>query len=218
MQKILFVIFTCTIFVISTVFLYAESTLIAGTEKPTVKECDNSATVYVYDDYIIYTEPSGDFGGVNIYIYAPMKKDDLCKLNPRLAHYAVGVGEYGGVNKFAGKYENLILIDKWTGRDFKRLLAINIENKSLVFMDTYAEPKIEGGELNYFRTLKSKRKSVRDKIPCPNATKWESEGKQVLYVERMSVDLDTMKKVSSGELSCIPAEPIGTTKPRRYGH
>lgn len=218
MQKFLFVIFTCAIFATCTVLLRAESTLITGTDKPTVQECDNSGTVYVYDNYIIYTEPSGDFGGVNIYIYAPMKIDDLCKLNPRLAQYAVGVGEYGGVNKFAGKYENLMFIDKWTGRDFKRLLAINIENKSLVFMDTYAEPEIEGRELNYFRTLKSKRKSVRDKIPCPDAAEWESQGKQVLYVERMSVDLDTMKKVSSDELLCMPAEPIGTTKPRRYGH
>ncbi len=85
-------------------------------------------------------------------------------------------------------------------------------------MDTYAQPEVGGGELNYYRTLKSKRKSVRDKIPCPEAEEWISQGKQVLYVEKITVNLDTMKKQSSGELSCMPADPIGNTKPRTYGH
>ena len=214
MQKILFIL--SLTFVLSTALTHAEAKLIPGTDKPKIKDCGDSGTVYEYDNYIIYTQPSGDFEGVNTFIFAPMAKDDLCELNPRLAHYAVGVGEFGGVNKFAGKYENLIFLDQWTGRNFKRLLAINVDNKSLVFLDTYAEPEIEGGELNYFRTLKSKRKSVRDKIPCPEATEWEAQGKQVLYVEKMTANLETMKKVESGERSCMPTEPIGTTKPRTY--
>ncbi len=216
MQKILFILSITFLFVITKALAHAETKFIPGTDKAKTKTCDDSGTVYEYDNYIIYTQPSGDFGGVNIFIFAPISKEDLCELIPRLAHYSVGVGEFGGVNKFVGKYDNLIFLDQWTGRNFKRLLAININNKSLVFLDTYAEPKIEGGELNYFRTLKSKRKSVRDKIPCPDAADWESQGKQVLYVEKMSVNLKTMKKVSSGEVSCMPTEPIATTKPRIY--
>ena len=216
MQKLLLTLSIFILFIISTEFTDAEIKLIPGTDKPTIKYCDDSSTVYEYDNYIIYTQPSGDFGGVNTFIFAPSDKQDLCTLNPRLAHYAVGVGEFGGVNKFAGKYENLVFLDQWTGRNFKRLLAINIDNKSLVFLDTYAKPEIEGGELNYFKTLKSKRKSVRDRIPCPDAGDWESQGKQVLYVEKMSVNLDSMNKLSSGELSCMPTDPIGTTKPRSY--
>ncbi|MGB3728053.1 MAG: hypothetical protein WBA70_02220, partial [Thermodesulfobacteriota bacterium] len=71
---------------------------------------------------------------------------------------------------------------------------------------------------NYFRTLKAKRQSVKDRIPCPQAQEWESQGKQVLYIEKMSVDLSTMRKEASGEFSCMPTEPIGVAAPSRYGH
>ncbi len=217
MRKFLFLTAVFAILASYSEYSYSETKLIPGTDKAQVKDC-SSGTAYIYEDYIIHTEPTGDFDGSNIYIYAPARDSNPCNMNTKTAHYAIGVGEYGGVNKFAGKHENLIFIDQWTGRDFKKLLAINIENKSLVFLDTYAEPEISGGELIYYRTLKSKRKSVRDKIPCPRAGEWVSQGKQVLYVEKITVNLDTMKKQPSGELSCMPADPIGNTKPRTYGH
>lgn len=218
MQKLIFSISVFTLLIVFTAFSYADDKLISGTEEPTVKDCGDTDTVYIYDDYLIYTEPSGDFDGVNIYIYAPSAKNDPCTMDRKFAHYSVGVGEYGGINKFIGKYGNLIFLDQWTGRNFKRLVAINVETKSLVFLDTYTEPKIKDGNLYYFKTLKAKRKSVREKIPCPDAAKWEAQGKQVLYVEKMSADLRNMKKVSSKEFSCVPSEPIANTKPKSYGH
>ncbi len=227
MQKFIFSTLKITILIVlATTYSYSEqgydgdkAKLIPGTEKPTTKNCEEGGTAYIYDDYVIYTEASGDFDGANVYIYAPTSgEQDPCKMDRKQAHYWIGVGEYGGVNKFVGKYGNLLFLDQWTGRNFKRLVAINIETKSLVFLDTYTKPEIKDGKLNYFKTLKSKRESVREKIPCPDASKWEAQGKQVLYVEKMSTDLDTMKKTASNEFSCMPTDPIGTTKPRSYGH
>lgn len=224
MQKFIFSTLTITILIFTTtIHSHSEqgydgdkARLIPGTEIPTVKSCGDEDTVYIYDDYTVYTEASGDFDGANVYIYAPTQNP--CNVDRKQAHYSIGVGEYGGVNKFIGKYGNLIFLDQWTGRNFNRLIAIDIETKSLVFLDTYTKPEIKDETLHYFRTLKAKRQSVRDKIPCPNAAEWKSQGKQVLYVEKMSTNLDTMKKASSKEFSCMPADPISNTKPKSYGH
>ena len=226
MQKIIFSTLTVTAFIaLTAVFSYSEESyklekeLIPGTEKAVIIQCTNLSTVYMYKNYEIHTKPSADFEGSNIYIYESNPEDgDRCTTYHTKAYYYIKAGEFGGSNTFFGLYENLIFLDQWTGRDFKRLLAINLDSKSLVFFDTYNEPSINNGKLNYFRTLKAKRESVRNKIPCPQAEDWITQGKQVLYVEKMSVDLSTMKKEASGEFSCMPTEPIGAAAPKRYGH
>lgn len=193
--------------------------LISGTDKAQVKDCLDLNYVYIYDDYVIYTNKSGDFEGSNIYIFHPLaQQNDPCSLRHSNAVYTINAGEFGGANTFTGVYENLLFLDQWTGRDFKRLLAINMDNKSLVFFDTYVDPSIKDGKLYYYRTLKAKRQSVRDRIPCPQASEWKSQGKQVLYVEKMSVDLNTMEKQSSDEFSCMPTEPIGVAGYKKYGY
>ncbi len=193
--------------------------LISGTDKSKLAQCTDGSTVYTYENYEIHTKPSEDFVGNNIKIYKPRPKvSDPCTSYHSKPYYFIKAGEFGGANTFIGVYGKLLFIDQWTGRDFKRLLAINLDNKSLVFFDTHTEPSIKNGKLQYFRTLKAKRQSVRDKISCPEAEEWESEGKQVLYVEKMSVDLSTMKKEPSSEFSCMPAEPVASTTLKRYGH
>jgi len=42
--------------------------LIPGSNTPVVKDCLGLNYVYIYDDYVIYTQKSGDFEGSNIYI------------------------------------------------------------------------------------------------------------------------------------------------------
>ncbi|MCK5392048.1 MAG: hypothetical protein KAJ31_06440 [Deltaproteobacteria bacterium] len=227
MQKIIFSTFAVAAFIIVTnAFSYSADgydqnklKLIPGSNKAAVAQCTDGSTVYSYENYEIHTKPSEDFVGNNIKIYKSNPEvSDPCTSDHTKPYYYIKAGEFGGANTIAGLYGNLLFLDQWTGRDYKRLLAINMDTKSLVFFDTYAEPEIRAGKLNYFRTLKTKRQSVKDKIPCPEAEKWQSDGKQVLYVEKMSVDLSTMKKEPSGEFSCMPVDPIGTAAPKRYGH
>ena len=176
-----FLIFLTTAYSYSAgVYDQSDIKLIPGSDEPIVKDCSDLIYVYIYDDHVIYTSKSGDFEGSNIYIFHPLAQtDNPCKVRYSNAVYTINAGEFGGANTFSGVYGDLLFIDQWTGRDFKRLLAINMKNKSLVFFDTYTEPSIKDGKLNYLRTLKAKRQSVRDKIPCPEATQWESQGKQV---------------------------------------
>ncbi len=227
MRKIIFSTFAIAVFIIlSTVFSYSEEgydqgnfKLIPGSNEAAVAQCTDGSTVYSYEDYRVHTKPSEDFVGNNIKIYKSSSKDtDPCTSYHKKEYYYIKAGEFGGANTFYGIYGNLLFIDQWTGRNFKRLLAINLDSKSLVFFDTHTLPTIKDGKLYYFRTLKAKRQSVKDKIPCPEAKKWESEKKQVLYVEKMSVDLSTLKKEPSGEFSCMPTEPIGPAALKRYGH
>jgi hypothetical protein len=226
MQKIIFSTFDITAFIILTAaFSYSqdsyklEEKLIPGSDKAVIAQCTDGSTVYTYGNYEIHAKPSADFEGSDIYIYKSNPKDtDPCTSYHPEPYYYIKAGEFGGSNTFYGLYVNLLFLDQWTGRDFKRLLAINLDSKSLVFFDTYAKPEIKNGKLNYFRTLKAKRKSVTDKIPCPDAEELKAHKKQVLYVEKMSVDLGTMKKEPSGEFSCMPTELIGAAAPKKYGH
>jgi len=193
--------------------------LIPGSDKPEIKHCRDINTAYIYEDFVVYTQSSANYEGSNIYIYNKKAQfKDPCKVDFKRAPFSILVGEFGGANNYIGAYGNIIFLDQWTGEDFKRLLGIDVKTKSLVFLDDYADPEIRNGELIYYRTLNAIRKSVRDKIPCPAAEDWIANGKQVLYVEKMTADLNTMKKVSSGEFLCIPSEPIGSVTPRSYGH
>jgi len=227
MRKFASLSFTITyLLLLTTVYSYSAGVydqsnikLIPGSNTPVVKDCLGLNYVYIYDDYVIYTQKSGDFEGSDIYIfYSQTQTNDPCSVRYPNAEYTINAGEFGGANTFSGVYGNLLFMDQWTGRNFKRLLVINMDSKSLVFFDAYTEPTIKDNKLNYFRTLKAKRQSVKDRIPCPKATQWKSQGKQVLYVEKMSVDLSTMKKDPSGVFSCMPTDPIGTAAPKKYGH
>jgi len=213
------ILITMTLLTASYTYSSDQVPMIKGSDKAEVKQCKDFITAYIYDDYVVYTQSSGDYEGSNIYVYDPRAQlNDPCSVDLSRASFTILVGEFGGANKFIGAYGNIIFLDQWTGEDFKRLLGIDVRTQSLLFLDTYANPEIKNGKLAYYKTLKARRKSVRDKIPCPEAEKWKADGKQVLYVEKMSVDLGTMKKEPSGEYLCIPSEPIGSVKPRKYGH
>jgi len=210
-----------TMVILTTANSYAsdQENLIKGSDEAEMKHCKDFITAYIYDNHVIYTQTSGDYKGSNIYVFKTSDmSNDTCEVDFKNAEYTILVGEFGGANQFIGAYENIIFLDQWTGRNFKRLLGIDVESKSLAFLDTYTKPEIKGGALLYYRTLKAKRQSVRDKIPCPKAQEWKAEEKQVLYVEKMSVDLSTMKKEHSKEFLCIPSEPIESVKPKSYGH
>lgn len=192
----------------------AERFGVPGSDPVKITEC-KAGTAYAYDEYIVYTRKSPSFEGEDIYIFDKSRVHSApCALDSRKAYYTINAGEFQGANTFTGMYKDYLLIDQWPGKEHKRLLIIDIPSRSLAFFDWYVDPEIEDDTLHYNRVLKA-RKSVREKIPCPDAEKWEAEGKMPLYIEKMSVDLETMKKNPSGEFSCKPGEAVGK-KALRY--
>lgn len=189
--------------------------MLKGADTPSVRECGEWKS-YEYKNYVVNTRHSPDFAGQDIYIFKhPANLDDPCSLRPHNTWYKINAGEFGGANTFLGMRGGLVFIDEWPGRDHKRLLVIDAAAKSLVYFDWYADPVLEGDTLLYKRVLKSSRKT-KSSIPCPDAAKWEEEGKQALYTEKMSLDLSTMKATNSGEFSCEPAAAI--QRATRYTH
>lgn len=189
--------------------------MIDGADASSIVEC-GEWTSYAYRDYVVNTRRSPDFAGQDIYIFKrPASLDDPCRLRPYNTWYKINAGEFGGSNVFLGMRGGLLFVDEWPGRDHKRLLIIDAAAKSLVYFDWYTGPVLEGGTLHYRRVLKTSRKT-KSSIQCPDAAKWEKEGKQVLYTEKMSLDLVTMKATSSGEFSCEPSEAI--QRATRYTH
>jgi len=185
---------------------------IPGADSAWKKEC-GVGTAYVYPKYIIYTRKSPAFEGQDIYVYKPSSGvPDPCPLAARNARYTINAGEFGGANTFIGMHGDYLLIDEWPGRDHKRLLIIDVSLKSLVYFDWYADARIESETLLYNRVLKAS-KATKKKIPCPDAEKWEKEGFAVLYVEKMSLDLGTMKETHSGNFFCKQAAPITKRAP-----
>ena len=185
---------------------------IPGADPAQMKECDGG-TAYIYPKYIIYTKKSPAFEGQDIYVYKPSAGvPDPCPFAARNAWYTINAGEFGGANTFMGMHGGYLFIDEWPGRDHKRLLIIDVGLKSLVYFDWYADPAIEGGALRYNRVLKAS-KGTKKEIPCPDAEKWEKEGLAVLYVEKMTLDLGTMKETHSGDFFCKQAAPITKRAP-----
>lgn len=180
---------------------------IPGADPAWKKEC-GGGTAYVYPKYIIYTRKSPAFEGQDIYVYKPASGvPDPCPLAARNAYYTINAGEFGGANTFIGMHGGHLFIDEWPGRDHKRLLVIDVARRSLVYFDWYADARIESETLRYNRVLKASG-SVKKEIPCPDAGKWEKEGKAVLYVEKMTLDLKTMSETHSDEFFCEPAPAI----------
>ena len=189
--------------------------MVKGADTPSVRECGEWKS-YEYKNYVVNTRHSPDFAGQDIYIFKhPANLDDPCSLRPHNTWYKINAGEFGGANVFLGMHGGLVFIDEWPGRDHKRLLIIDAAAKSLVYFDWYTGPVLEGDTLLYKRVLKASRRT-KSSIPCPDAAKWEEEGKQVLYVEKMSLDLSTMKATNSGEFSCEPAAAV--QRATRYTH
>jgi hypothetical protein len=185
----------------------ADRPLIPGSDPAEVKQCGGGAA-YIYPEYIIYTSKSPSFEGQDIYVFKPRAAvPDPCSLAGRDAFYTINAGEFGGANTFIGMHGGYVFIDEWPGRDHKRFLVIDAAQKSLVYFDWYADPGIEKDTLRYNRVLKASG-SVKKKIPCPDAGKWEKEGKAVLYVEKMTLDLKTMSETHTDEFLCEPAPAI----------
>ncbi len=190
----------------------AGAPLIPGSDPAEVRQCPDGAA-YVYPAYIIYTRKSPYFEGQDIYVFKPRGPvEDPCALASREAYYTINAGEFGGANTFVGMHGVDLFIDEWPGRDHKRLLVVDADKKSLVYFDWYADPAIEGDILRYNRVLKAS-KGTKKKIPCPDAEKWEKEGFAVLYVEKMTLDLGTMKKTHSGDFFCKQAAPVTKRAP-----
>lgn len=186
--------------------------LVSGSDPAEVRQCPDGAA-YVYPVYIIYTRKSPYFEGQDIYVFKPRGPvADPCALASREAWYTINAGEFGGANTFVGMHGVNLFIDEWPGRDHKRLLVVDADKKSLVYFDWYADPAIEGGTLRYNRVLKAS-KSTKKEMQCPDAEKWEKEGFAVLYVEKMTLDLGTMKETHSGNFFCESAAPITKRAP-----
>ena len=184
-----------------------QSPMFPGSDTAQVKECENGKA-YVYPEYIIYTSKSPSFEAQDIRVFKPRAAvEDPCSLWGRDPFYTLNAGEFGGANTFAGMHGGYMFVDEWPGRDHRRFLVIDVTLKSLVYFDWYADPVIENETLRYNRVLNASR-SVKKEIPCPDAEKWEKEGKAVLYVEKMTLDLGTMKETHSEEFFCEPATAI----------
>ncbi|HVY55700.1 MAG TPA: hypothetical protein VHC46_08095 [Thermodesulfobacteriota bacterium] len=185
----------------------AGAPLIPGSDRAEVKEC-GGGTAYVYPEYIVYTSKSPSYEGEDIYIYKPRAAvSDPCALAGRDSYYTVNAGEFGGANTFIGMHGGYLFMDEWPGREHKRFLVIDVSGKSLVYFDWYADPAIEKNTMRYNRVLKTSG-PVKKEIPCPDAEKWEKEGKAVLYVEKMTLDLGTMSETHSDDYFCEPAPAI----------
>jgi hypothetical protein len=187
---------------------------IPGGDTVEIKRC-GKGTAYVYPTYIIYTIKSPYFEGQDIYVYKPRGSvSDPCSLTSRAYYYKISAGELGGAHTFLGMHGEDMFIDEWPGRDNKRLLVIDANEKSVVYFDWYADPVIDGGTLRYNRVLKAGREAEKE-VPCPDAGKWKKEGLMVLYVEKMALDLKTMQETHTGEFFCESA-PAVTRKAADY--
>jgi len=175
--------------------------LISGTENPIIKKCQNGAA-YIYKEYEIKVEPSPELQGMNIFLYAPETSGgDPCDIEKKNASHIIGTGETEGSNFFAGVYKNYLFIDQGTGPDHRILSVYDLNQKKLILLTEYSDPKLQNGLLTYYKTLVPDPGVIKN-IPCPEAEKWESQGLTVLYEQKETFTLSTARRLPIREYRC----------------
>jgi len=175
--------------------------LISGTENPKIKKCQNG-TAYIYKEYEIKVEPSPEQQGMNIFLYAPETSGgNPCDIEKKNASHIIGTGETEGSNFFAGVYKNYLFIDQGTGPDQRILSVYDLDQKKLILLTEYSDPKLKDGVLTYYKTLVPDP-SVIEEIPCPEAEKWREQALTVLYEQKETFTLNTGRRLPIREYRC----------------
>ena len=179
--------------------------LIPGTDTPRVQKC-GSDTVYRYSEYTIYTVPSDQLPGEDIYVYKTDKKDrDPCKVKDREALITYDNEILGAANFFAGLNLGHIFIDQGTGPTFRGLSIYELDNNKLVFFSNYTDLVLADGTLTYYASIHP-REFFHAKNACNQMGKWTEQGLSTHYQRQYTFNLVTGEKKPVDKYRCMPGQ------------
>ncbi len=179
--------------------------LIPGTDTPHSTKCDSGA-VYRYKEYTIYTKPTKQEIGENVYVSRTGKNDGrLCNAAERKPIYTYDNETLGGANFFAGVYQDYLFIDQGTGPTYRGLSIYDLKSGKLLYFTNYTDPVLTDGTLTYYETVHP-REFYNAKNSCILLGDWIKQGLSTHYQRQTAYNLETGKKEALDKYRCHPGQ------------
>src|SRR3989344_4105513 len=108
-----------------------------------------------------------------------------------------------GADWYQELYNNFLFVDSGTGPPPRGIAIYDLNKRQMIFSDGYNLPiSIENGHFDYWKEIDTQVTSVN----CPDKESWEGGGIGTAIEERVSFDLNSLKKSSLNETRCSPTQ------------
>lgn len=189
------------LFVISLFLLKTDAyaLFISGTEVPTK---GSSSDCYIYEKYIVVVKNSGYIGDIITVRKRVSENDFNCNM-PSQESEIFTIDGSDSTETFIGIYRHFLFTDSGTGPDGRGIGIYDLKKRKDVYYAIYSGNKmwIENNALVFYKDIEP-----QNKIECAYAEKWESKGLSTGYEQTTRVNLDTLREVSIGVISCSPRQ------------
>lgn len=164
----------------------------------------NNAEAYANSTFVVLVTEKGSDTGYDMFVYArkagnkgdtlemDVKKGQLLQLNE-------------AANFFYGLYGNYLFVDNGTGSQNRRVKVYDLTTGKKIIEDTYFDGEFEfdGKTLSFWAAATDKKK---EKV-CPGKYQvWESGGNGTAVVEKIKIDIVSLKKTRTGKFECRMTE------------
>lgn len=163
-------------------------------------------TCYKYKLFIVHEKPHAYSQGNDIMVTPLSKGEDpvsLCESFKDRPHMLL---ENKGANHFYGMAGPWLFINDGTGADPHALIIVNMAEQKEQITAPFFQPVVLKD--NRYLEFYSLEEDPPLRSACPQAAKWEKQGKKVLFKRKVRLDLrtNTVEKASHGSkaVDCYP--------------
>jgi len=171
-----------------------------GTETPESHTSGESGECFVFEKYVIKTNPSED-GGANISVYQRgPTAGNACGTSGDAWLYVADSDN----NSFFGLSGKYMFVDMGTSVDSRNFDIYDFSlHKSVLSQGYSGDPKLVAGRFLIFDSPSDKKELMST---CKDATKWKRQGGGVGWVQGKKLDLQTLTSVNVGTVKCVYME------------
>ena len=171
-----------------------------GTETPESHTSGESGECFVFEKYVIKTNPSED-GGANISVYQRgPTAGNACDTSGDAWLYVADSDN----NSFFGLSGKYMFVDMGTSVDSRNFDIYDFSlHKSVLSQGYSGDPKLVAGRFLVFDSPSDKKELMST---CKDATKWKRQGGGVGWVQGKKLDLQTLTSVNVGTVKCVYME------------
>lgn len=170
---------------------------ISGIEVP-IK--GSSSDCYIYKKYIVVVKSSEYIGDIIAVRERASENDFNCKM-PSQKSGIFTIDGTDSTETFIGVYRHFLFTDSGTGPDGHGIGIYDLKKKKDVYYAIYSgdDMRIENGALIFNKDINPPKK-----VECREAAQWA--GLDTGYEQKTRVDLETLREVAIGKITCSPRQ------------
>jgi len=156
---------------------------------------------FVTKKYTVMTKSNEEGNGEYIYIFKT-KQPETASINLSEKDTLFTIKDDDS-NFFYGIYGKYVFIDNGTGAQNRSVKVYNVETKKKFIDENYFDGNIEfdGSNLFFWNRTAIKKDSV-----CPEPQKWEASGNSTIVVEKIKMNVETLKREGTKKYDCRAEE------------